>query len=385
MKLMHLSDLHLGKRVNDFSMIEDQKYILNQILESIEKTKVDAILIAGDLYDKTVPPTEAVEIFDEFLTSLSRMKIPVFVISGNHDSAERVSFGSRIMQAQGVYISNVFNGTIKPNILKDEFGEVNIYILPFIKPAHVKRFYEDVEIDSYEDAVKKVIEIAQVDKTKRNILVAHQFITSAGESPKTCDSENSSVGGLDNIDASVFDDFDYVALGHLHGPQSIGRETIRYCGSPLKYSFSESRQKKSITLIKLGAKGGLTIDTVPLVPKRDMREIKGPIYELLSVKNYIETNTEDYMHITLTDEDEILDAIGKVHTVYPNVMRLDYDNKRSRALNEKTMADSIKIKTPLELFKEFYELQNNLEMDKTKLDIVSKLLEELGGNLDETN
>nr|WP_312576394.1 exonuclease SbcCD subunit D [Sedimentibacter sp.] len=381
MKLIHLSDLHIGKRVNEFNMLEDQKYILNEIIKIADNIKPDIVLIAGDIYDKSMPSAEAVELFDEFLTEIAKRNLPCFIISGNHDSAERVAFGSRIMDGQGIHISKVFNGTIEHTVFTDNIGEVNIYMLPFIKPANVRRFYPDYEIESYEDAIKIVIEKSNIDSTKRNILVAHQFITSSGIEPERCESENISVGGIDRVDASIFDSFDYVALGHLHGPQKIGRDTIRYAGSPLKYSFSESRQQKSVTVIDFGQKDNIKIDKISLVPIRDMREIKGPINELLLPENYIDTNTADYIHVTLTDEDDIMDAIGKIHTVYPNVMRLDFDNSKTRAKGVGSAPENVNLKSHFELFKEFYTLQNNVELEDLKSKIVSELFEELGGGL----
>ncbi|MBP1925504.1 exonuclease SbcD [Sedimentibacter acidaminivorans] len=379
MKFMHLSDLHIGKRVNEFNMLEDQKYILNEIIKIADNIEPNVILIAGDIYDKSMPSAEAVELFDEFLTEIAKRNLKCFVISGNHDSAERIAFGSRIMEGQGIYMSKVFGGRIDPIVLKDSIGEINLYMLPFIKPANVRRFYPDSEIESYEDAIKTVIENSHIDITKRNILVAHQFVTNSGIEPDRCDSENISVGGLDMVDASVFDCFDYVALGHLHGPQKIGRDTIRYAGSPLKYSFSESRQNKSITVIDFDKKENIKTEKIPLIPLRDMREIKGPINELVNPENYKGTNLDDYIHITLTDEDDIMDAIGKLRMVYPNVMRLDFDNKQSRALGINQVPENINLKSHCELFKEFYTLQNNDDLDDFKIKIISELFEELGG------
>ncbi len=378
MKFIHLSDLHIGKRVNEFNMLDDQKYILNEIIRLADSIKPDVILIAGDIYDKSMPSAEAVELFDEFLTEIVKRNLKCFAISGNHDSAERIAFGSRIMKEQGIYMSKVFDGKITPTILNDILGEVNIYMLPFIKPANVRRFYPDSVIENYEDAIKTVIENSYIDKTKRNILVAHQFVTSLGVEPERCESENISVGGIDRVDSSVFDIFDYVALGHLHGSQRIGRDTIRYAGSPLKYSFSESRQSKSITVVEIGNKDDIKIDKIPLVPLRDLREIRGPINELLNPETYKGTNLEDYIHVTLTDEEEIMDAIGKIHMVYPNVMRLDFDNNKTRACGVNQVPENINLKTHFELFKEFYTLQNNNDLDNLKIKIISELLEELG-------
>ncbi len=379
MKFMHLSDLHIGKRVNEFNMLEDQKYILNEIIKIADEIEPNAILVAGDVYDKSLPSSEAVELFDEFLTDIAKRNLKCFVVSGNHDSAERIAFGSRIMEGQGIYMSKVFDGKIEPTVLKDNNGEINIYMLPFIKPANVRRFYPEVEIKSYEDAIKIVIESSHIDTTKRNILIAHQFIISSGIEPERCESENISVGGLDMVEASVFDSFDYVALGHLHGPQRIGRDTIRYAGSPLKYSFSESRQNKSVTVIDFDQKENIKIEKIPLIPLRDMREIKGPINELLNSENYKDTNLNDYIHVTLTDEDDIMDAIGKLRMVYPNIMRLDFDNKKSRALGVNQVPENINLKSNFELFKEFYTLQNNHDLDDFKVKIISEIFEELGG------
>ncbi len=380
MKLMHLSDLHIGKRVNEFNLLEDQKYILRQILQIADEIKPNGILIAGDVYDKSMPAAETVELFDEFLTLIAERSIPCFVISGNHDSPERIAFGARIMSGQHINMSRVFDGTITPTVLEDEIGELNIYMLPFIKPAHVRRFYPDAVVDSYEEAVQTVINNIVIDASKRNVLIAHQFITSGGIEPERSESESISVGGIDNIDVTIFDGFDYVALGHLHGPQGIGRETVRYAGSPLKYSFSEAKHIKSVTVVDFGNKGEVQIDTIPLVPLRDMRRIKGPIDQLLSPSNYEGTNKDDYLHITLTDEEDIMDAIGRAHTVYPNVMRLDYENQRTKSINFDTAAEGVAQKSPLQLFKEFYIVQNNAEIDDEKMIIVTELLEKLGGH-----
>ncbi len=381
MKFMHLSDLHIGKRVNEFSMLEDQKYILARMLQMAEDLRPDAILIAGDIYDKSIPSAEAVEIFDEFLTRIARMNLPCFVISGNHDSPERIAFGARIMTAQNIYMSKMFDGTLEPMVMEDEIGPVNIYMLPFIKPAQVRRFYPEDPVESYQAGIEAVLVHACVNPADRNILIAHQFVTSAGQEPLRSESESVSVGGLDNVEASAFAAFDYVALGHLHAPQWIGRETIRYAGSPLKYSFSEARHTKSVTMVDLGNKNQVRINTIPLEPLRDMREIKGPLQELISPSAYAGTNTEDYIHITLTDEEEIIDAIGKVHSVYPNVMRLEYDNQRTRSINTGLAAQEIHLMSPVQLFREFYQLQNNVEMDDEKLGIVTELLETLEGRL----
>ncbi|MDD4801563.1 MAG: exonuclease SbcCD subunit D [Syntrophomonas sp.] len=381
MRLLHIADLHIGKRISEFSMLEEQKHILKEVLRLTDEVEPSGILMAGDIYDKSVPAGDAVEVFDEFLTELVSRNIPVFIVSGNHDSPERLNFGSRIMKNNGVHIAGSFNGVLKHIEMRDEFGPVNIYLLPFVKPAMVKQYYTDKEIQSYEDAVKVVIENTQLEEQSRNILVAHQFITSGGQQPERSDSETINIGGLDNIDASIFADFDYVALGHLHGPQSIGRQTVRYAGSPLKYSFSEVRQNKSVTILDLCAKGQLEIKTVSLPVLHDMREIKGPLQELIRAGNSLSEISRDYVHAILTDEDETYDAIGQLRQVYPNVMRIDFVNSRSRQEIDSELATSgdVARKNPLELFAEFYFKQNNLEMTDEQLHIMQGVLEEAGG------
>ena len=355
MKLIHLSDLHLGKRVNEFSMMEDQAYILLKILSVIDDERPDAVLIAGDVYDKSVPPAEAVELFDDFLVRLAERKLQVFVISGNHDSPERLAFGGRLMDASGVHLAPVYSGHVEPITLTDGFGPVNIFMLPFVKPGHVRRFFPEEKIESYTDALSVAVGDMKLNTGERNVLIAHQFVTGAERS----DSEEASVGGLDNVDASVFDGFDYVALGHIHGPQNIGSGRVRYCGTPLKYSFSEASHQKSVTVAELGGKGALTARTVPLIPKRDMVELRGS-YEELMRKSFYEGTTypEDYVHITLTDEEDVPEAMARLRVVYRNLMKLSYDNTRTRCLAQIDAAEDTEKKTPLELFAEFYEKQN---------------------------
>ena len=373
MKLIHLSDLHLGKRVNEFSMLEDQEFILTKIINIIDGEKPDAVIIAGDVYDKSVPSAEAVQLFDDFLCRLAKRKLHVFVISGNHDSAERMAFGGRLMEMSGVHMSPVCNGNVKSTSLEDEFGRVNFYMLPFVKPANVRRFFEDSEIESYTDAVRAAVESMNVNTAERNVIITHQFVTGAERS----ESEEISVGGSDNVDASVFDCFDYTALGHIHGPQNIGSERIRYCGTPLKYSFSEAKHKKSVTVVDLREKGNLEVRTVALEPKRDMREIKGTYAEITLKENYINTDTDDYMHITLTDEDDIPDAIGKLRVIYPNLMKLDYDNNRTRTGAKLDIIENIELRSPLDLFSEFYENQNNQPMTDGQSEFMESIIESI--------
>ena len=373
MKFVHLSDLHLGKRVNEYSMLEDQEYILKKIINIIDDEKPEGVLIAGDVYDKSIPSAEAVQKFDDFLTSLAKRNLQVFVISGNHDSPERMSFGSRLMAQSGIHISQVYNGKVVPFTLSDEHGNVNMYMLPFIKPAHVRRFSEE-EIDTYTDAMRVAIAEMNVDQGERNILITHQFVTGASRS----ESEDISVGGSDNVDVSVFDAFDYVALGHIHSPQNCSSERVRYCGTPLKYSFSEAKDKKSVTVVELKKKGDLSVRTVPLEPMRDMVEIKGK-YDDIMLKDFYANTTyqEDYVHVTLTDEEDIVDAIGKLRTVYHNLMKLDYDNKRTRSVSKVDGAVDVETKTPIELFSDFYELQNNQPMSDEQKTFVEDLIEQV--------
>lgn len=373
MKLMHLSDLHIGKRVNEFSMIEDQKYILAQILTILEQEQADGVILAGDIYDKAVPPVEAVQVFDGFLTRLADRKIPVFAISGNHDSAERISFGAHLMSSRGVYLSRVYDGRVEKISLTDSYGEVCIYLLPFLKPAAVRHVFEETEIGSYQDAVRLAVSGLEVDPEKRNLLVAHQFVTGASR----CESEETIVGGLDQVDASVFEEFDYVALGHLHSPQYVGRETVRYCGTPLKYSFSESEQEKSVTLVELKEKGQIAIRKIPLVPLRDMRKIRGTYLEITARSFYEGTNVEDYLQVTLTDEQDIPDGMQKLRVIYPNLMRLEYDNQRTRENKTMKSAKAVEKKSELELFEEFFEIQNNQPVSEQQRRFVERLIQEI--------
>lgn len=373
MKLIHLSDLHIGKRVNEFSMIEDQKYILKKIINIIDDEKPDGVIIAGDVYDKSVPSAEAVQLFDDFISRLAERHLQVYIISGNHDSAERLAFGGKIMDTSGIHISPVYNGETVCFTQDDEYGVVNIYLLPFLKPANVRRFFPDEEIESYTDAIGVAVKNMKIDASQRNLIVTHQFVTGASVS----ESEELSVGGSDNVDVSVFDAFDYVALGHIHGPQKMQRDTVRYCGTPLKYSFSEANHKKSVTVVELAQKDNITIRTRELIPLRDMREIKGTYMEITDKRSYEGTDTDDYMHITLTDEEDIFNAIGNLRTIYPNIMKLDYDNKRTRFNILVDADESIEKKQPIQLFSEFYEMRNNQPMSEEQRDFTADLIEKI--------
>ncbi len=378
MKLIHTSDLHIGKRVNEFSMIEDQEHILQQMLDIIDDQKPDGIMIAGDIYDKSIPTIEAVSLFDWFLTELNKRGLYVFMVSGNHDSSERLDFGGKIMEQNKVYIAGTFEGDLDKVTLEDEHGPLNIYMMPFVKPVLVKSYHPQVE--TYEDAVEAILENANIDFTQRNILIAHQFIISGQRLPEQSESEIISIGGLDHIDASVFDGLDYVALGHLHGPQKIGGDTIRYSGSPLKYSFSEVKQKKSITMVEMDKKGEVSYQKIPLTPVKDMREIKGDIDKLLDPENYSKANTMDYIRAILTDEEDIYDAIGKMRSVYPNIMRLELENSKTNWNSEaKLSANNIENKTAMELFQEFYINQNNIPMSEEEEKIMREIFNEKVG------
>ena len=370
MKILHLSDLHFGKRLNNFSLLEDQYHINQQIFKLAEDTHIEAVIIAGDVFDKQIPSAGAIQLFDDFLNFWAELNLPVFIISGNHDSAERLSFGANIFSNNNIYISPVYNGQITPITLNDAYGKINFYLLPFIKPATVRPFFPDEKVNSYTEAVQTVLKKLPLNKNERNILIAHQFVTGAVLS----DSEEIVIGGLDNIDARIFDSFDYVALGHIHTPQTILRDTIRYCGTLLKYSFSEANQQKSATIVNIKTKGQINIDTYPVKPLHDMRKIKGTYAELSSRQTYINTDTNDYILATLTDEEDIPDAVNRLRSIYPNIMQLNYDNMRTRTSRNIETIDTNTAKAPLELFNEFYKLQNNQPLNEIQSQIIQDLI-----------
>ncbi len=377
MKFIHLSDLHLGKRVHEFSMHEEQKAIFDQILSIIDIESPDAVLIAGDIYDKSVPPAEAVMLFDDFLVRLSKKSLQVFIVSGNHDSPERIAFGARIMESGGIHLSPVYDGNIMPFSMTDEHGKVNIYMLPFIKPSHVRRYFEEEEIVTYTDAVRVAVKHMHLNTDERNILLAHQFVTGASRS----DSEEISVGGSDNVNASVFEGFDYVALGHIHSPQSCGAPHIRYCGTPLKYSFSEMKDSKSLTVIEIGEKAPV-IRTVPLTPIHDMSEIRGTFEEITDPLYYTQNPQKDhYLRIVLTDENDVPDAVGRLRMIYKNLMNLEYDNTRTRKNNLIYGSSQTESKTAFELFSEFFALRNNAPMSQEQSEYMRALIEKVEENM----
>ena len=369
MRFIHLSDLHLGKRVNEFPMLEDQEFILLRILQIIDEERPDAVIIAGDVYDKAIPPAEAVRLFDDFLVRLARRQLQVFVISGNHDSAERIAFGGRLMDRSGIHLSPVYDGNVEPVTLRDEHGDVDVFLLPFVRPADVRRAFPDEEIATYEDAVRCAVAHMPLRPEARSVLAAHQFVTGAERS----ESEDINVGGLDNVDASVFGAFDYVALGHIHGPQQIGGPRVRYCGTPLKYSFSEKDHVKSVTVAELGEKGSLTVRTRPLTPRHDMRELRGTFAELCRP----DTATDDYLRVVLTDEEDVPDAMARLRTVCPNLMKLEYDNTRTRMQSAIDAVEDIERKTEIELFADFYERQNGQPMTEEQRKFSVALLERI--------
>lgn len=380
MKFFHISDLHIGKKLRETDFLPEQIYILDQIVEAVDKEKPDGILIAGDIYDRSVPPAGAVHVFDDFLTKLSQRNIHIFIISGNHDSPERLNYAKELLGKHKVYIGGTFQGDLDKIQLTDEFGKCNIYLMPYIKPSMVLNYKKDVEITTYEEAARIVIDDSNINTIERNILVAHQFVTNQGIEPEKSESEIVSIGGLDNIDVSVFDAFDYVALGHIHGPQKIGRETIRYCGTPLKYSFSECNHKKSITCIHMKEKGDIEISLIPLVPRKDLRIIKDTLNNLLTLERYTLLNNEDFIKAIITDEEDVFDPIGKLRTKYPNVLLLEVDNNKS-SISEYAASlpkGEVASRNPMDLFTEFYFNQNNVEINENQKNILLDIFEEMG-------
>ena len=372
MKIFHLSDLHIGKRVNGYSMLEDQKFILSEILSRVQEEKPQAVIIAGDVYDRAMPSEEAVALLDDFLCRLVGLPVApeIFIIYGNHDSAERLSFGNRLMGKSGVHLSPVFTGKLTPVILSDEYGQVAFYLLPFIKPSDARNAYPEAKIENYTDALREALAHADLKGTQRNVLVAHQFVTGTQRS----ESEDIAVGGLDNVDEAVFDGFDYVALGHLHRPQAVPcRENIRYCGTPLKYSLSEKDDQKGILVVELGAGKEPTYRTIPLTPLHDMRVIKGTYDELTLRKNYEGTATDDYIHVILTDENDVMDAVGRLRSIYPNLMSLEYQNTRTSGEKRIEAMEQVEQKTDLEILETLYLLQNNQEMNAAQREFSDRL------------
>lgn len=372
MKLIHISDLHLGKRLGEYSLHEEQRDILDKILALADDERPDAFLIAGDVYHKSVPPEESVQLFDNFICELASRKVQTFIISGNHDSAERIAFGGRLMDLSGVHMSPVYNGKTQPITLTDVYGEVNFYMLPFIKPLTIRKFFPDVKIDSYNEALKLAVGAMKIDGSKRNVIITHQFITGASLS----ESEELFIGGTENVDAEIFEDFDYVALGHIHSPQNI-RKNMRYCGTPLKYSRSEACQKKSVTIVELGEKGTLALRTVPLIPLRDVKEYRGTFAELTDSAFYSSINTDDYVYLTLTDESEIPEVVYKLRKIYPHLLTHKYDNAKTNGTSELMSMCAVTDTTPEELFDAFFRETNPNGMNPQQADYISKVIKEI--------
>lgn len=376
MKILHLADLHLGKRVNEFSMLEGQRYILNQILDIVEEEAVEVVMICGDVYDKGIPPVDAIELLDDFLWKLAEKDCRTLMISGNHDSGDRLGFGKHLFQNSNLFIVSQFSGEIEKITIPCGNLPVNFYMLPFVKPVIVNQSL-GIHTQSYQECLRYLIEHTKIDPEEMNLLMAHQFVTAGKENPELSDSETSSLGGIDNVDYRIFDPFDYVALGHIHKPQAMGRPQVRYSGSILKYSFSEIRKEKEVVLLHIEENKKMEMSFRKLKPLRDMREIKGTIRQLMEGEIRL-GNQEDYMQVTLTDEEEILDAIGKVRTVFPNVMQICLENRRyARQQQIRAEEQDILHQDPLQLFAEFYKMQNNIELEEEEAEKIKTIFEEV--------
>ncbi len=379
MKLLHLGDLHIGKPLGDFSLIEDQRYILDQLMEIVKKQNVDAVLIAGDVYDKSIPSEDAVRLFDYFICRLASMKVKTFIISGNHDSDERLNFGSILFEANELYISAKYEGVLYKQTCKDTVGNINIYLLPFVKASQVKHFFPEEQIVTYNDAVKIILGHAQIDENERNILVAHQFVAGKGAEPVMGGSESvavQNVGLVEKIGLECFQGFDYVALGHIHSPQKIVNEEIRYSGSPLKYSLSEVNNEKSVPIITIGKKGEVEIELIKLKPLRDMRHLKGKMEQLLDKKNI--KVPDDFIYVTLTDEDTINDAMGIIQQYYPNTIKIDYDNAHTREIEQVDITRIAEDKSFPDLINEFYHLIYGCDINEEEMKIMKEVAREAG-------
>ncbi len=379
MKFLHLGDLHLGKTLNDFDLIEDQRYILDQILDIADQESVDGVLVAGDVYDKSVPSEAATKLLDYFLSKLANKGIKVFMVSGNHDSDDRLNYGSSLFASNQIFISAVFDGTLHRQRLVDGATEIDVYMLPFVKASQVRHYFADADIENYDDAVRTIIRNTPINKKNMNILVAHQFVSGKGEDPALAGSEGAgtqSVGMVEKIGYDCFEDFDYVALGHIHSPQRVGRDEVRYAGSPLKYSLSEANNEKSVPLITVSVGEGVKIELVPLKPMRDVRHMKGTLMELLDKKNV--KAPEDFIYVTLTDEDIINDAMGIFQQVYPNTVRIDYDNSHTRAIEHVDISRIAENKSFPELIGDFYRLMYGCEITEEEMDVMRTAAREAG-------
>lgn len=372
MRFIHISDLHLGKKVYEYSMLEEQKNALWQVLAAVDEEKVDGIFIAGDIYDKTIPTIEAMEVYDSFLVELSNRNIDIFIISGNHDSPERVGFGAEFFKSKRIYISKAYEGKIQYVDKEDTYGNVRIHLIPFLKPANVRRFHQEAEINDYNSAIRTVVDNMELCKEGRNIVLVHQFITGAVRSQ----SEESFLGGMDNIEYDLFDEFDYVALGHIHKAQAMGRQQVRYSGALVKYALDEINHVKSMTLVEIKNKGEVETRMIPIKPIHDMRCIEGTYMELTDRKNYIDTKVDDYLHVVLKDEEDVPDALRKLRVIYPNILKLEYDNTRTRQRNSVLDRKAIKNKEPIEYIEELYKIQNNDNMSKEQALMLQRIMED---------
>ena len=373
MKFAHLADLHIGKRLYEYSLVENQKDILNKIVELVKANCVDGVVISGDIYDKSVPPVDAVEIMDDFLSALSSLEIFIIIIGGNHDSVARLSFASKILEKNNVYISPVFNGNVEKIEMTDKFGRINFYLLPYIRPVNVRRAYEDFEGETFTEALKFVMDKINPDTSIRNVLVSHQFVTGAQKS----DSEEIYVGGSENVAYTLFDDFDYVALGHLHMPQAVGRETVRYAGTPLKYSFSEISHKKSMTIVDIREKGKVEIEVIPLIPAQDLVELKGSLKELINESVVASVECNSFVKITLTDEVLKNDALDVLKQFYPYIVSIGYDNSMTRQNNVVQSRAVSEEQRPEEIVEELFVQQNNRQMNDVERGLTEKLVKKV--------
>ena len=375
MILAHISDLHLGKTLHNFSLIEDQDYILEQIAGILVEKKVDVLIIAGDIYDKNVAPEAGIRVLRKFLGRLVEARIKVLIISGNHDSAERLTFGGEFMTDKGIYFSKIYDGKIEPITFEDDFGPVNFYLLPFIKPSTVQHYFEDENIDSWDAAVRCAVKGLKINSSERNVIVAHQNIMSA----ERCESEETYIGGQDAVSDEIFKDFDYTALGHIHRQQKIGKYNVMFSGTPLKYSTSEFDHKKVMPLISLGEKGKVDIELLDLLPKRDLRKISGTLDEIMTMAAKDPNNHEDFIDITLTDENEVMDAISTLRSVYPNVLKISYENMATRAADEIEKLGKLDKGNPGEIFEAFFNSRRGREMTEEEKEYINSLIEKIWG------
>ena len=381
MRILHTADLHIGKMVNNFNMLEEQKYVLTQMVDMVKEHNIQAFVIAGDVYDRPIPSAEAVSVFHWFIQALHKTGVAIFCISGNHDSPERLSFAHEILGEHGVYFAGIYEDKCRQITLQDEYGPVVFTLMPFVKPAILQ---EGTSAEAVQHMLEDTFEgVHSSTDNVRQILVTHYFVTNAGKAPELSDSETHiAVGGLDNVDASVFASFHYTALGHIHKPQNMYREgtgqnPVVYAGSPLAYSFSECMQEKSAVMVDLDANGVSKIVKIPLKPLHRMRKIKGRLEDLLSAKLTEHLDWEDYLQVTLTNEEELIDPIGTLRSVYPNVMQLVFEKKEKEMTGEFTTIETVNKKTPGELFNDFYSLIREKEMDETRRQVINDVIKEL--------